>query len=252
MKKIEINILTIIIMEAIFLLYFVKINLLSIILGIFIGIMIIKFTKKIKQNNINKKILQILLIPIYTLTIYKIANFIQYNYLKIYPFKIIILSLFILSIFIIKKGYHPFIKTTEIFFYIILIIKIISFILCIPLINFNNITFQFNIDYHFIYISLSIFLIHRYILYLTRYSISEKNIIYSWVSPISIKVIMTLIIGNTLTDIYQYPYVNYLKKITFFDFIERMDGFLNFGYLFCFIILLSFIMININQIKKPY
>ena len=63
---------------------------------------------------------------------------------------------------------------------------------------------------------------------------------------------MTLIIGNTLTNIYQYPYVNYLKKITFFDFIERMDGFLNFGYLFCFIILLSFIMININQIKKPY
>lgn len=251
MKKIEINILTIIIIEAIFLLYFVKLNLLSILLGILLGIILIKYTKNIKPNYITKTILQILLIPFYLLTIYKIANFIQYNFLNNYSIIMLTILIFILSIIITKKSYHTFIKSTEILFYIILIIKIISFILCLPLINFNNFIFQFNIDYHFVYISLSVVLIHRYILYLTNYNINGKNILVSFINPIYIKTFLILILGNNLTNIYQYPYVNYLKRIKYFDFIERIDGILSFEYLFCFIILLSFVLLSIKQIKKP-
>jgi ABC-type lipoprotein release transport system permease subunit len=52
MKKIELNILIFIIIEAIFLLYGFKINLINIILGTLLGIILINIFNKIKKNKI--------------------------------------------------------------------------------------------------------------------------------------------------------------------------------------------------------
>ena len=251
MNKIEINILTIILIEAIFLLYFFKMNFLNIIVGTIIGLLLIKLISKIKINNNIQTILSISLIPFYLLTIYKTASFIQNNILKDYSLFIIIVSLLLLSIYLTKKSYHVFIKSTEILFYILLIIKIISFILCLPLININKLTIHIQLDYQAIYIAIVILFLYLCILSLTKYKINNSFIVLSLVNPFYLKLMSLLIIGNTLTNIYQYPYISYLKNIEYFDFTERIDGILSFEYLFCFIILLSFILLNIKQIKKP-
>ena len=123
--------------------------------------------------------------------------------------------------------------------------------MCLPLINFNNFNFYFKLDYRLIYIALFIFLLDKLLFNLTNYNCKSKNILLAFINPLYIKTMSLLILGDILTNLYQYPYVNYIKKISYFDFIERIDGILNFEYLFCFIILLSFILINIKKIKKP-
>ena len=251
MKKIELNILTIIITEAVYLLLFFKTNLISILLGITLGIILIYLTKNIKKNNITRILLLILTIPLFIYFLYQIINFISYNILTNYSLTIIFLSLLSITIYLGNKNYHSFIKTVEIIAYIIIFIKIISFILCIPLINFNNITIIFTINKSFIYISLFILFLYKYLCYLTNYKINNKIIILSFINPIIIKIISILILSNNLSNIYKYPYVNYLKRIKYLNFIERMDGILSFEYLFCFIILLIFIIQNIKVLKKP-
>ena len=82
---------------------------------------------------------------------------------------------------------------------------------------------------------------------MSDYSIKYKEIILSFLNPIYIKIISLTILGNTLSNLYQYPYVSYLKRIKYFDFIERMEGILSFEYLFCFIIMLSFLLLNTKK-----
>ena len=243
MKKIELNILLIIIMEAGFLLLFFKENFINIIVGFLLGIILIFLSRNIPKNKFTHKILTITSCLFYFLFLYKIVLFVNDNILKNYSSLLIILSLIIISIYIAKKGYHTFIKTTEIIFYIIIILKTISLILTIPLINFNNLSINFHCNYRLIYIALFILFTHKCFYYLNNYQIKKKDLIISFINPLFIKILTLLTIGSTLSDLYQYPYVSYLKKIKYFDFIERMEGILSFEYLFCFIISLSFFLI---------
>lgn len=250
MKKIEINILMIILTEAVFLHLFFKTNIITIILGIILGFILIYITKKIKKNKITKLILFTISIPLFIFFLYKTILFINYNFLKNYSSIIIGISLLITSIYLGNKNYHTYIKSTEIIIYLVLIIKVISLLLSVPLIKFNNFSFSYNIDYSFIYIGLFILLLFNYLYYLSNYKINYKEIILSFISPLIIKIISLLILGNNLLSIYKYPYINYLKNINYLDFIERMEGILSFEYLFCFIILLSFFIQNIKVLKK--
>ena len=250
MKKIEINILLFILTEGIFLLLFFKTNLISILLGIILGISLIILTKKIKKNNITKRLLQITSIPLVILITHKTIIFISNNILKNYSLILISIPLLIISVIISQKKYHIFIKTIEIVFYLIMIIRIFSFILTISLVKVSNFGITLYIDYHFIYIGLITLYTYKCLWYLTNYQIKIKDIIISYLNPFSIKIKTMLILGNTLSSIYKYPYISSLKRIKYFDFIERIDGVLSFEYLFCFIITISFLLFNIRQLKK--
>jgi len=251
MKKIEIKILLLILVEAFFLLFSFKINLFSAIIGIIIGLILNSINHKIKKNNYLRILLIIISIPLLLLSLYKITLFINYYLLKNYSLIIISISLFIISIYLASKKYHTFIKITEIFFYIILFIKVIKFILCIPIININNIILSIKFDYQLIYISLFIIFLDNCLYYLNNYQLHIKETIISFANPLLIKIISISILGNTLSNIYPYPYVNYLRRIKYFDFIERMEGILSYEYLICFISLLCFLLIIIKSLKKP-
>ena len=250
MKKIEISIFLIVLIEASFLLLFFKDSFLNIILGTILGIILISLTKSIKKNKLTEFILLIISLFLYIIVLYKLSFFINYNILKNYSSLLLIISLIIISVYIASKKYHVFIKTTEIIFYLIIIIKIISFILSIPLIKLNYFIIDFNFNYHFIYIALFILFLFKTIYYISDYQIKKSELLLSIVNPLSIKLISLLVIGNTLSKLYEYPYVSYLKNIRYFDFIERMEGILSFEYLLCFIIFLSFLLLNIKKAIK--
>ena len=249
MKKIELNILSIIIFEAVYLLLFFKTNFINIILGFLLGITLILLTKNIKKNKITNLFLIVTITILFIISLIKTVNFISYNILKNHSTIIIYISILLLINYLSKK-HHSFIKSIEIFFYIMIFIKLIIFILTIPLINIQNIVLALNIDYNFVLIGLSIFLLQKCIYYYSNYYISKTTIIISIFNPLIIKMMTILIIGSPLSNIYKYPYVNYLKDIKYLDFIERLDGILSFEYLFSFITLLSFMLLIIKNKRK--
>jgi len=160
---------------------------------------------------------------------------------------LIISSLIIITFYIVKKKYHTFIKTCELLFYLVIIIKIISIILVIPLININNLQISFDYNYQLIIVALFILYLYKSIYYLNNYQLKNSELLISFISPLCIKLLTLLVIGNTLSNLYNYPYVIYLKKIKYFNFIERMDGILSFEYIFCFIVLISYTLLNTKK-----
>ena len=245
-NKIEINILTYFLIEATILLFFFKESFTNLIIGLLLGIILIKLTNKNKKNKITNIILIILALALLTIILFKTTQFINYNILRNYSPIIIGISFFIISLNVVSKKYHTFIKTTEISSYLYLLLKTLSFILIIPLI-INNFTINIidtpNINYNSILIGLSILLIHKYIYYFTNYNITTKTIIISFINPIILKIISTIILGKTLFKMYNYPFVNYLKEIKYLDFIERIDGILSFQYIISFFIIFTFLFI---------
>ena len=252
-KKIEIDILLFLLLEAFILLFFFKESFLTIILGFILGLVLIILTKNIKKNKYTKIVLFISSIFLGIFTFYKIITFISDNILKDYSILIIVISILSISIYLLFKNYHTFIKTVEISFYFFIAIKIISFILVIPKININNFnSFNFSFNYKFIFIGLIIWYLYKIVNYLTNYEINKKRIIISFFNPLIIKIITTLVLGDTLFNLYKYPYVNYLKTIRYFDIIERLDGILSFEYLFSFFYLFVFVLFYIKINIKDF
>ena len=240
MKKIELNILIFIIIEALFLLYGFKINLINIFLGTILGVILIKIINKFKKNKIIALILLIITIIFFIVTVLNICFFITNNILNNYSNFFIIISILIINYLLIKNNYHSFIKTVQISFYFILIIKIISFLLVIPNLNFNNINSnlikELNINISTPIIGLVVCYINLLIYYLSNHKLNNKVYLISSINPIVIKMICILTMGRTLTYLYNYPYIKVLQKIKYLDFIERMEGILSFQYLFDFFI----------------
>ena len=252
MKKIEHSILIFIIIEAIFTLFFFKLNYLEIILGFTLGIILILLSNLIPKNTFFKIRLLISSIILGSYTLIKISNFIKYNLLLNHSIYIIGLSLILIGLYLINKGYHTYIKVVEIICYPYLLIKIISFLLLLPKFNINN--FQNividTINYRFIYLSLIICLIYNSVYYITNNKPSIKSIIISFLNILFIKTITIFTLGNSLSNIYNYPFLNIYKKIKYLDFIERCDGIFSFEYLISFYVLFSYTLLNIKTHKK--
>ena len=250
-KKIEFDILTIILMEAVFLLFFFKENLLTLSLGIILGITLTLLTNNIKKNKLTKLCLLVASIPFCVQIFFKTISFINYNILKEHSFIIIAIVFLLLSIYLVTKNYHTFIKTFEISFYLFIFIKTLSLILIVPKININNLLSYnaLSVNYNFIIIGITILYIYKSLNYLTNYKFNKKTIL-SLINPLYIKLLTILVLSNTLVTIYKYPYMDYLKTIRYFDFIERIDGLLSFEYLICFFALFTFVLFNIKLLLK--
>lgn len=247
--KIELDLLIIILMEALILLFFFKETLLNILLGEVVGFISVFFIKKIKINKVLEIVLLIVSIAIFPLVLNQVIQFISINLLRNYPIYLLLFTFLLTAYLLARRGFHTFIKSLEISTYFFLIIKVISLILILPNINFHNfnnqllLETQINID--FLYLSLAILFLFLSIKYLTNNSFHNLGYTLSIINPFIIKIITILSIGHTLFYLYDYPYVNLLKKIKYFDFIERMEGILSFEYLFTYFFLVSFIMLLI-------
>ena len=252
-KKIESNILLFIIIQSIFLLFFFKESLLNIILGSIIGFVLIKLYDRLKINNKNlvlKVILMIILLLSSLFILKDVTNFIEYNILKDYSRFILGLSFTIICTILSYKGYHSYIKSLELSSYIIAFLGIASILLLVNNIDIDNFNIQVlketSFNYHFISISMFIFFSYLTINYLNGYHLNNKVYFGSIFSIILLKLLTIGILGETLLNLYDYPYISILKRIEYLDFVERMEGVLSLQYLFCFFFLFSLVLLTIR------
>ena len=242
-----------------------NINIISIILGTIISIIVIYLYSlfvKYKKINIDSSI--ILLLPILIILLINIfkntIDFISYNYLINFPVLIIIITVVLISIFIIKENAITLYKTIEISSYICFIIFIISLIPLIKEVNITNIIYGFKTSSSLIYKSL-LFSMYQLCSFLLLASIDTNNIndiknikviIKSYViSNLLIIIKYLLIVGilsNKLISVYKYPFINILKSVKFYDFIDHLEKLLGFEYLFYDLILLFTILFGIKNI----
>ena len=253
-RKIESNILLFIVIRSIFLLFFFKESLLNIILGSLIGFILIKIYNKLKiKNNILMKMILVLVLLISSTFILKdITKFIEYNILKNYSKFILGLSFIVICFLLSYKGYHSYIKSLELSSYIIAFLGISSILLLVYNVDINNFNIQalkeVNINYQFISTGLFIFLGYAIINYLNNYKLNNKIYFGSIITIVILKLLTIGILGETLLNIYDYPYISILKRIQYLDFVERMEGILSLQYLFDFFFLFSLVLLTIKII----
>lgn len=240
-NKLEENILLIIVIRAIFLLLFSKFSITDLVLGILLGLLFILLYQKLnlKKYQLFKLILLIIFSLFSLFFLSKTTYYIKDNILKDFSYLIIFLSLLLLGILITKKGYHTFIKTMELSTYILITIFILSIGLLIPYINIHNFTgINYLVSPNFIDISLLILICFSAINYLNDYKINSKIYLVATFNIIFLKLLIISILSQTLENVFDYPYISIFKKISYFDFFERLEGFLSMQYLFDYLFLL--------------
>lgn len=237
----------------------------SMFLGTIIGIIIINifylFTKNIKLNN--KNIFKIILLPfliyLFIIIFKRLTVFINYNYLVDYPLFIISISILIIVIFLIKSNIHVLYKSVEIFGFVSLFLFITSLISLVNTTEVNNILENIKINQNILvnslnyafYTILPLIIITNIDNILSTKDIFKTTIISYSITNILIIVKFSLIIGilsPELINIYKYPFMNILKSISFYDFIDHMELLFGFEYLIDSFILLFSLSFYIKDI----
>lgn len=237
----------------------------SMFLGTIIGLIIINifylFTKNIKLNN--KNIFKIILLPffiyLFIIIFKRLTVFINYNYLVDYPLFIISISILIIVIFLIKSNIHVLYKSVEIFSFVSLFLFITSLISLVNTTEVNNILENIKLNQNILinslnyafYTILPLIIITNIDNRLSTKDIFKTTIISYSITNILIIVKFSLIIGilsPELINIYKYPFMNILKSISFYDFIDHMELLFGFEYLIDSFILLFSLSFYIKDI----
>lgn len=245
-------------------------SIISIIIGILLGILIIKVFNSLKDTDIFttinncfskpiafiiKTLLLVTSIIISCYLLYSISIFIKtalLNKVDILPISI----LFILtSFYSYKKGIKTIIKSSFICFFIFLLLEIISFLFLIPEINSLKIL---PLSTHSIsnialgsitYIILSILPIFILLVIPSKKENKKTKFFYiltSIYTLFSFVLILSVINANLATQI-DYPQLFILSKISVINFFDRMEGILCFKYLFDSFFTLSVLLYYITK-----
>lgn len=223
---------------------------LSLILGTFLGLLIIKLFTKLsqKENKILKYIYSVIILTINLLLVTKLISSI---YLNKTPDIIVIFPLIILIYYATSKDRQLIYKLSQIMCFIFLLFSLIPIITLTPKIeldyfkpvftsNILNIL-KSSIDYALISTA-------PYILY-PNLKENYKNKTYL-LSSIMILTIMTITIGNlspNLAKLYRYPEYMIFKEISILGFIENIQNILSFLWLYTSFILSSIATYNIKE-----
>lgn len=265
--KLQLGLLIYFIIRAIY--FFIykdfSLSITSMFLGTIIGLIIINifylFTKNIKLNN--KNIFKIILLPfliyLFIIIFKRLTVFINYNYLVDYPLFIISISILIIVIFLIKSNIHVLYKSVEIFGFVSLFLFITSLISLVNSTEVNNILENIKINQNILvnslnyafYTILPLIIITNIDNRLSAKDIFKTTIISYSITNILIIVKFSLIIGilsSELINIYKYPFMNILKSISFYDFIDHMELLFGFEYLIDSFILLFSLSFYIKDI----
>jgi spore germination protein KB len=257
-------------------LYFGKVDAyLSVIIGIFVGILplllilkIAKFKKDATIHEINQMIfgkkignfINILLIGFTffyaSILFYDLINFISSEYLYKTPSTIIGIMLLFPIIYIIPKGLKTIARTSTILFIISIILYLFSIGGLIPSFSFENllpflengiqgsITGSIN---HIAYAVLPIFLFTI----IPRENIQEekkltKGIIFAQIFASIICLLSLLnvigVLGIDLALLYQYPDYHMLRRIQVGGFIQRVESILAIQWMLCLFMMIAFCM----------
>ncbi|MDD4188000.1 MAG: hypothetical protein PHX04_04485 [Bacilli bacterium] len=221
---------------------------LSIILGIFLGLILNQIIKKLNNINIIKIIISIILLIYGT---YSLTNSISTIYLNQTPKIIILAALLLILIYSRSKNKENIFKIANILFIINIILFLITSLSLIPLIDINNISLTNNFNLTNILISAIYFSLLSTIPYLILPNFKENyNYKAYLLSSLYTLLLFTLIIGilgAPVASIYKYPEYIIFKKISILNIIENIQNILFMSWIFESFTMLGIASNNINK-----
>lgn len=206
----------------------------------------------------------ILLIPILVICacyLNSISNFLVSQFLTETPVYIIYISISIVIIYAVYKGIESVSRTAlvlSVVSFLFLFISVIGLIPCVKLDNFLPILengIGSDISYSVLFV-LSSIIPCFILLFLSKDNINDKkNITKSVIISYSLGMFVALIgsfftigtLGVYLTKIYQYPEYMMLKKISFFNFFNRIENLIAIQWLYLNLLV---IVMSIFYVKK--
>lgn len=261
-KQIDISFFLFILINATFMLIgsktFIKLNninsLIVIIIGTIIGYYFINYFKFLlnKKKITNNKFILLFSNIISLLLIVNssnyLNNFISYNLLPHMNTYIISISFLLLACYLATKKIDVFIKLSGIFIFIFTIIFIFTLLSLINYINFKELTISFKkIEYISLIKGITLYIITTispcfYLFFINsdeyKYEINKTYIMTSLFILINIIMIIG-ILGFQLIDIYNYPEITILKKVSFLNIINRLENILSINIFFCIFLFIS-------------
>lgn len=250
-SKIEIRLTYFILTLAIFLLNFNFLSFLSIISGSFLAIFLILLAERfnIYKFKVVKVVWFFITFFVSIFVLNDITYFISDNILREYSNVLISLMLVISCFFIVNKGYHLLIKiiilaSYFIFWFLILGLVLPSFYFDFANLNLN-IFLKDNLVFESIYYALLMFYCY-FLIYPLRSKFQIRDLLFNSSFHLITYLIILLVLGNTLTNLYEYPFIIVFKCISLLNFIERIEIFFSLNYLFCFYF---FFLLNVYQLK---
>lgn len=193
--------------------------------------------------------------------LFNISNFVISQYLTNTPLLLIITVICLTSLYIANKGIKIITKTSFIYAIIILIIFAIAVLGLLPETKLDNLKpiLEFGIKKPFIagLINSLNFSIPMYTILSLPKSNLENNkktvkylfltYILSTIIIISISLITSTILGKYLLNIYQYPVYITLKRISLFQFVDRIENFLSLQWILSSLITISMTMYSVSK-----
>lgn len=197
--------------------------------------------------------------------LFNISNFIISQYLTNTPLIVVTMTFGSVCLYAISKGIYTISKISFIYVVIIVILFVLGIILLKSDIKIDNIKpiLEFGIKSPFISSFIYTLLFcspMNCILVIPKSSIENSNSSnrYLIITYLIVSIMICLVIfvssgvlGKYLIDIYQYPFYITLKKISVFNFIDRIENFLSVQFILsCFVSISMIIYYIKSSIKR--
>lgn len=222
-------------------------------ISLFIVIIIsICLLRKIKVDLFKFKLFKLFylfsILMIFIIIISNTVLFINNNFFKYNNFFVITISLIIISYLLGRDKLKTISSISEIFMILFVFVSIIIYIGLFSLIKINNYDNFIRLN------NFNINILPLLIVFVFFY-IKDNNIITGYIiGTLSVLLDSIFLIGCLGTKIilnYKFPGISILKSLNFFSFINHLDKFFSFIYLFEYTITLALIIhIILNIIKK--
>ncbi len=221
----------------------------SILLGTFIGSLILLFLSKLSFNKTNRFRKIVMIILLYFMLIIGLVEFttlISSIYLIDLKKYFIMFPTLLLIIYMNTKDIGVHIKVSNILFIICLFIFTIAFLALVPKIDYLNLLPLFNISFKnilFTSLEFSLFSVVPNILYgyLDYYNSKKliKNYLISNLFLTLFIVVTQGILSVELVKLFKYPEYIVLKKISLLDFVNNVENIISFLWIFTIFMYLS-------------
>lgn len=221
----------------------------SILLGTFIGSLILLFLSKLSFNKTNKFRKIVMIILLYFMLIIGLVEFttlISSIYLIDLKKYFIMFPTLLLLIYMNTKDIGVHMKVSNILFIISLFIFIIAFLALVPKVDYLNLLPLFNTSFKnilFTSLEFSLFSVVPNILYgYLDYNNSKKLIKNYLISNLFLALVIVVtqgILSVELVKMFKYPEYIVLKKISLLDFVNNVENIISFLWIFTIFMYLS-------------
>lgn len=221
----------------------------SILLGTFIGSLILLFLSKLSFNKTNKFRKIVMIILLYIMLIIGLVEFttlISSIYLIDLKKYFIMFPTLLLIIYMNTKDIGVHMKVSNILFIISLFIFIVAFLALVPKVDYLNLLPLFNTSFKnilFTSLEFSLFSVVPNILYgYLDYNNSKKLMKNYLISNLflALNIVVTQgILSIELVKLFKYPEYIVLKKISLLDFVNNVENIISFLWIFTIFMYLS-------------